>query len=315
MQRRSGENWLKAMVCAGAGVGLVCGPGRALAQSGHVGNRCSRLSASGYQEVDARILLLLRGQPAGRPLPVVVCTEQGSWVEWEDRRLPITGKVALEDEVVDLVEAALNEAKASPDGARDLDAAAAAEPPSEQEAAASPTPARARPADPIAEQASDARGGGVLVGMEAELPSDDIGVAFGPAFDFATNVGPLLLGGHEAFRVAPGDAGALFMDFQGTVALGAPLDPSALFGLVGRFGAEWMVADPPGNSRQAKVVPIADVGVRVAHAFRFVSLWIGLDARFRLTTLELRTATSSLAANDVGGSATLGVAFVDWSRK
>jgi hypothetical protein len=104
------------------------------------------------------------------------------------------------------------------------------------------------------------------------------------------------------------------MDFQATAAYGAPFDPDARFGAVVRFGAEWMVAYPEGNSGQAAVVPVTDVGLRVASSMGMVRLWLGLDAHFRLSPLLLRSR-GVLRANDVGASFTLGVAFVDWSRR
>jgi hypothetical protein len=62
------------------------------------------------------------------------------------------------------------------------------------------------------------------------------------------------------------------------------------------------------------VVPVFDVGLRVAHTFPMVAVWLGIDGHYRLSRLALRSS-SSLIANDVGGSFSLGVAFVDWSRK
>ena len=152
------------------------------------------------------------------------------------------------------------------------------------------------------------------MGIETELPSDTVSVASGPAFDFGSSVGPLLLGGREAFRVTLPSGKLLFMDFEGAVSYGAPLNPDALFGAVLRFGAEWMVAYPEGNSGQAAVTPVAELGVRVGHSFGLVGLWFGVDARFRLTKLHLRD-TEQLYANDVGGSFTFGASLVDWSRK
>jgi hypothetical protein len=62
------------------------------------------------------------------------------------------------------------------------------------------------------------------------------------------------------------------------------------------------------------VVPIWDLGARVQHTFPTVALWLGVDAHVRLGRLTLRS-TDSVSANDVGGSLSLGVAFVDWSRR
>ncbi len=72
-----------------------------------------------------------------------------------------------------------------------------------------------------------------------------------------------------------------------------------------------MVAYPEGNSGQAAVTPTVDLGLRLAHAFGRVSLWAGVDARVRTKPFLLQ----STRAADVSGSLSLGVAFVDWSRK
>ncbi len=308
---------LKAAVWAGlaAVLGVAATAG---ATTAHVENRCSRLSEARYEELDARVQLLLRSAGGERPLPTVVCTEQASWLEWEGRRFPILGRGTIEDEVVDIVEAELHgaERKADADPRRVEDSAVAAgQPMLEPGAGSAPAaPAQVTPADPQASRASDARGGGIAVGIETEMPSPSIGVAIGPAFDFATNVGPLMLGGREAFRIAGAERQVLFMDFQATIGLGAPLNPDQLFGVVGRFGAEWMVAYPEGNSGQSAVTPILDFGLRLAHHWRGVGFWLGPDVHLRLSTLTLRS-TSTITANELGASFTLGVAFVDWSKK
>ena len=294
----------------------LCRP--ALGQTAHVENRCPRLSPADYEEVDARVQLLLRSEAEPRALPAVVCTEQGAWVEWEGRRLPILGRAPIAEEVVDIIEAELHgaERKAEADPrSTEESAVAAGEPMLERGAGAAPAPpASSKRADPVALRPSDARGGGIAIGIETELPSSTIGMAFGPSFEFGGSLGPFMIGGREAFRFALDERSVMFMDFQATLGVGAPLNPDARFGFVTRFGAEWMVAYPEGNSGQAAVVPVFDVGVRVAHTFPMVGIWFGVDGHFRLSTLALRSS-SSLIANDVGGSFSLGVAFVDWSRK
>ncbi len=299
-------------------VGFLAWSPQARADLAHVENRCPVLSPASYEEIDARVQLLLRSEGGERPLPAVVCTEQGSWLEWEGRRFPIVGRAPIEDEVVDIVEGELHgaarRAEADP-RSTEASAIAAGQPMLERGAGSAPRPpASTTPADPVASRPSEARGGGIAVGLQTEVPSETVGVAFGPSFDFGTSVGPLMLGGREAFRVVPGGRNVMLMDFQGTLGFGAPLNPDAHFGLVTRFGAEWMVAYPEGNSGQAAVVPVVDFGVRIANAFRSVSIWGGADAHYRLSTLSLRSM-SSLIANDVGFSMSLGVAFVDWSRK
>jgi hypothetical protein len=288
------------------------------AQSAHVENRCPPLSAGSYEELDARVQLLLRGEARPHPLPAVVCEANGSWVEWEGRKYPILGRAAIEDEVVDIVEGVLHDAErraeADPRNVEES-AVAAGEPMLERGGGTPPAPpAAAQPADPRAKRASDARGGGIAVGFETELPSATVGTAFGPTFDFGGSIGPLLIGGREAVRFASSNRSVVFMDFQVALAMGAPLDPAARFGFVTRFGAEWMIAYPEGNSGQAAVVPVLDLGVRWAHHWPVLAAWVGADARFRTSKLVLR-GNSTLVANDVGASLTLGVAFVDWSRK
>jgi hypothetical protein len=177
-----------------------------------------------------------------------------------------------------------------------------------------PPPPTGQPADPRAVRAKDARGGGVLLSIEAELPASSLPWAIGPAFDFGASVGPVIVGGREAFRVTTSGRQVAFMDFEGSVAYGAPLNPDALLGAVLRFGAEWMVAYPQGNSGQAVVAPTLDVGGRIAKSFGLVGLWFGADVRFRLAPLALHQR-DPLVANDVAGVFSLGASFVDWSRK
>lgn len=284
--------------------------GSARAEPAHVENRCARLSAAAYDELDARVLLLLSGE-VRRPLPAVVCSADAAWVEWDGRRFEIAGKAPIADEVVDVVEAQLNAEHSDP--AFPARAAAAEKPPAATPAI-SARPGTGRPADRVAQRPSDARGGGLSLGIQTELPSSSVATSMGPAFDFAASVGPLLLGGREAIRFSVAGRRVSFMDFQASVAYGAPFDPAAHLGAVARFGAEWLVAYPEGNSGQAKVVPVTDVGLRLANSFGMVGLWLGVDAHFRLSPLLLRSR-GTLAANDIGGSFTLGVVFVDWSRR
>lgn len=124
----------------------------------------------------------------------------------------------------------------------------------------------------------------------------------------------MLIGGRESIRFALSGRSVSFMDFQLLVGYGAPFDPGQRFGVVLRSGPEWMVAYPEGNSGQAAVVPVIDLGLRVAHHWGPIGLWVGIDARWRLARLALR-ARSDLVANDLSGSLTVGAAFVDWSRK
>src|SRR3954464_16078730 len=70
-----------AYACGCAGLCLLP-PSRVAGASGHVENRCPRLSPAAYEELDARVLLLLNSEGGGAPLPAVVCSEGGSWVEW-----------------------------------------------------------------------------------------------------------------------------------------------------------------------------------------------------------------------------------------
>jgi hypothetical protein len=276
-------------------------------------NRCPKLSHEEYEELDARVLLLLRGDSGGRSLPAVVCSEQAAWVEWEDERYAIVGRAPLVDEVVDVIEAHLQAAPGA-QGMED-EAVAAGQPVLERGRGTMPRPPSVvQPADRVALRPADARGGGIALGIETELASDTIGVASGPAFDFAASIGPVLVGGRESIRFTLSGRRVSFMDFQLLVGYGAPFDPSKRFGLALRGGPEWMVAYPEGNSGQAAVVPVVDLGLRVAHHWGPFGVWLGLDARLRLSRLALRSR-GELIANDLSGSLTLGAAFVDWSKK
>ena len=288
------------------------------AQGGHVSNRCPRLGGAAYEELDARVLLLVEGEDGSSDLPTVVCTADKSWVEWRGQRFEILGRGSLVDEVVDIVEAQLHGAERRADAdpkTTEASAVAAGQPMLERGGGAPPAPpAAVQRADPLALRATDARGGGISVGFETERVSSGIGLATGPAFDFASSVGPILLGGREAFRFTTSGRQVVLMDFEGSAAYGAPFNPDARLGGVLRFGAEWMVAYPEGNSGQAIVAPVADLGFRLAHSFGLVGLWFGIDGRFRFQTLSLQSR-GRLASDDLSASFTVGVDFVDWSRK
>ncbi|RYZ02126.1 MAG: hypothetical protein EOO73_32920 [Myxococcales bacterium] len=292
--------------------GGLCATHAVAAEPAHVVNRCPRLESEDYEELDARVLLLLEGESGARSLPSVVCTASAAWVEWNGERDAIVGRAPLVDEVVGLIEARLyREARARVEE----EALASGEPVLAAGAGSSPPlPSTVRPADRVAVRPADARGGGIALGMETELASDTIATTAGPAFDFAASVGPVLIGGRESIRFALSGRSVSFMDFQLLVGYGAPFDPGQRFGVVLRSGPEWMVAYPEGNSGQAAVVPVIDLGLRVAHHWGPIGLWVGIDARWRLARLALR-ARSDLVANDLSGSLTVGAAFVDWSRK
>jgi hypothetical protein len=304
----------------GAACGLACalGAGPALAQAPHVDNRCPRLANDAYEELDARVLLLLRGEHGKRPPPAIVCKASSAWVEWEGRRFEVTGRSTIVDEAVDIIEAQLHEDERAADAdpkTAEAAAIASGQPVLERgTGSAPPTPPVRQPANRVAVRPSDARGGGIALGIETELPSASIATAVGPAFDFAASVGPVLVGAREAIRFSVAGRRVSFMDFQAALSYGAPFDPAAHVGGVVRFGAEWIVEYPEGNSGQAAVVPVTDLGLRLANSFGLVGLWLGVDAHFRLSPLLLRSR-GALRANDVGGSFTLGVDFVDWSRK
>jgi hypothetical protein len=302
----------KAWACALVGVALVAlSPAAALAKAGHVENRCPKLEPTQYEELDARVQLLFKAQGIARALPAIICTKDYSWVEWEGEKFDILGRGPIADEVVDILERHLE-----PQDKNDEDSQTPAGQPALQRGSGSSPrpPPKVQRADPLALRPSDARGGGVTVGIETEIPSDTVGFATGPAFDFGSSVGPLLFGGREAFRVTVPNNNLVFMDFEGAVSYGAPLNPDALFGATLRFGAEWMVAYPEGNSGQAAVTPVVELGLRLGHSFGLVGLWFGLDARFRTTKLHLREE-ETFEANDVGASFTFGASLVDWSRK
>ncbi|HVY30039.1 MAG TPA: hypothetical protein VHB79_25955 [Polyangiaceae bacterium] len=281
-----------------------------------IDNRCERLSGADYEELDARVQLLLASEGAEQSVPAVVCSKEEAWVEWRGARFPILGRGSIVDEVVDIVEAQLHGAqrRAEADPKTTEDRAVASGRPMLEAGLDTPAPPVAQAADTRAARAADARGGGVSISVEAELPAGSLPWAVGPAFDFGATVGPVIVGGREAFRWTTSGRQVALMDFEGSVAYGAPLNPDALLGAVLRFGAEWMVAYPQGNSGQADVVPEIDFGVRIAHSFGSVGLWFGADARFRLGSLALHQR-DPLVANDVGAVFALGASYVDWSRK
>lgn len=309
---------IAAPVCVLAALACALFAPESQAAAARVENRCPRLTAAEYEELDARVQLLLKSEREQRSPPAVVCSDEGAWVEWNGQRLRVLGRAAIVDEVVDIIEAQLHDAerKAEADPkTTESQAIADGQPMLEQGSeTAPPAPSLGRPADPRATRAVDARGGGVAVALEAEMPSESFPWVVGPAFDFGTSVGPLLLGGREAFRSTTSGRQLVFMDFEGSISYGAPLNPDKVFGATLRFGGEWMVAYPQGNSGQSAVTPTIAAGLRFAHNFGLVGLWVGGDARYRLSQLGL-FARERLVADDVGVTLSLGLAFVDWSRK
>jgi hypothetical protein len=287
----------------------------AAAPTGHVDNRCPRLRAEQYEELDARLQLLLKPEVPKRALPAIVCDARRAWLEWEGQRYPLYGRASLVDEAVDVIELQLHEAerRREADPRRTEDAAVASgEPMLEPGRSAEPSALNAsQPADPPARRAADARGGGVAIGVETEIGGKTMGVPVGPMFDFVGSAGPLLIGGREAFRFSSQETALMFMDFEASVGYGAPFHPDKLLGASARFGGEWMVAYPEGNAAQAVLVPVGGVGLRIARSFGFVSVWAGIDGRYRFAPLRLGTHEASRAS----ASATVGLAFVDWSRK
>lgn len=292
---------------------LVTAP--AGAQAPQVENRCPRLTAASYEELDARVQLLLKSEGREGELPVVVCDAETAAVLWHGQRFELTGTGPIEDEVVAVVERELH---------REQQSAAQQPSPSEHAGAASARPPvdpgpppkpRPQPADPRAKRPEDARGGGLLGGVELEPQSTKIGVLIGPIIDFGTPIGPAMLNVREAFRISGSSPTIALVDLQAGIGIGAPFDPSSTFGVVARFGAEWMIAYSDGNSDQTSAVPKGALGFRVAQAFTQFSIWAGVDGQFRFGQQDLHTSDGLIYAKDVTGTVTLGVAYIDWSRK
>ena len=108
------ENRLKAVVptlCLALGLAL---PSLAAADARHVENRCPRLTAEEYDELDARIQLLLSGEAPSGPLPAIVCADGRAWVEWRGQRLRFFKRGTLVDEAVDLIEGQLHDGERGP---------------------------------------------------------------------------------------------------------------------------------------------------------------------------------------------------------
>jgi hypothetical protein len=78
----------------------------------HVYNLCPRLSDAQYDEVDARVLLLLRSEPRSYPLPAIACDEDAAWLERDGRRFELPGR-SIPDEVVAAMDAELHQGATS----------------------------------------------------------------------------------------------------------------------------------------------------------------------------------------------------------
>lgn len=147
----------------------------ARAESSHLENRCPRLSPAAYEELDARVQLLLQGREKPSPPPAVVCDGASAWVEWAGQRLEVPARTPLADEFVEVIEAHLNgEVGAAPASSRGTEAKAVASrqpllPAASEAPLVPPTP---QPAARMAQRAEDARGGGVALGVQIEPPSE-----------------------------------------------------------------------------------------------------------------------------------------------
>jgi len=281
--------------------------------AGRLVNRCPRLSSQEYDEIDARVQLLLEGEALSRTPPVLVCTPSESWLEWDARRFVLPRRAPLTDEVVDAVEQHLQETPPTPSG-DDSSPAAETGPAPLETAAGAVTPAPRPTAEPrprsVLPRRESGLGGGLLVSMETELPQGALGYTLGPAFDFGARVGPLILGGREALRSTVADHQVFFMDLEGSVAYGAPLDRKHSIGAVLRAGAEWMIA----SAGETQVTPDLDLGLRAGHSFGVVGLWVGVDARWRLMDLTVHPR-ETLSANDLSTSLSVGFSFADWPER
>jgi hypothetical protein len=303
-------------------------PSLADAAGVRVENRCPRLSSSAFQELEARIELLLRAARESGTRPAIVCTEARAWIEWRGEALDVDAGTALEEAFFARFQERLaHGAPATQEGDRSgetpdgsvAEPAGAAEPPRAPSPSPSPRATAAPagvPADPVATRAADARGGGVAISASGEAPSSKVGVALGPAFDFGVVMGPVWLQGREAFRFAraPGRT-LLFMDVQVGLGIGAPLNPDARFGGLARVGAEWLIAYPEGASTQSTAAPSVDLGLRIAERFGSMPLWLGADVHARLGRLQIQVQNSPATAARLTLLLHVGVAFVDWSRK
>lgn len=260
--RKIGGNarvWLLAM-------GLFGTSRTAAAQSHHVGNECPRLTAAEYDELDARVLLLLGSRHDTRRLPVVGCDERRAWLEWAGRRRPLPGRAPIADEALDALEDAQRE-EAAVDALANLP-----EPP--------PVPPESR----WRARARRAQGGGVAMGVEIELGN---AASIGPGFDLAMSVGPVLLGVREVFRIATTGADGAFLDVQALLAYGAPLRPRAPLGAVARFGGECFAATTRGGTTRAECISLLDVGGRLAFGVGATAFWLGVDARLRFSRFTI----------------------------
>ena len=274
---------------------VLCGVLWALpsrAHPAHVENRCPGLSPAVYDELDARLVLLLNSEGNSEALPSLVCTPQGSWLEWRGARFDLPGKAAIPDEALDIVEAQLRtsepERDTAPTADKDLVAASS-----------------------VRASAQRSRGRGITLAFETEVPSATLATSVGPAFEFGADVGPLTLGLREAFRFTVAGRQVSFMDFELVAGYGAPFKPARPWGAVARLGAEGMAAYPAGGAVRFAVVPVAGLGLRLAQGFGALHLWLGVDAWARLAPLALRLQSERVAARDVSGTLSVGFAYVD----
>ena len=230
---------------------------RASGPLAQVENRCPRLQPAEFDELNARVMLRLTAAHDTRSPPSVGCNDAEAWVEWNGERFQTPGRGSIVDEVVEIIESALEaeESKAAPPPPPPA--------PLGGEAEDGPPAADQPAADKSVRSVAPASGGGIAIALETELPSSTIGVSVGPTFDFGTSVGPFWVGARESFRFATSGPQVSFMDFEGLVGVGAPLRSDAPLGVVLRMGAACMVAYPKGSAL-ADFAPTVSLGVRGA---------------------------------------------------
>jgi hypothetical protein len=268
-------------------VAELVGPARvAAAPALHVVNDCPRLSATEYDELDARLLLLL--QSAGRSgAPRVICDEQGAKLEWQGERAVLPEQESLADEAVSALQAWLEPRRGS----------IASEPRFDDDSPVRVVRPKRTPSGPY----------GVALGFELEQATGTLKRSLGPVFDFGLPLGPLHLGSREVFRFTLGGQQASLLGVQALLAYGAPFDPAASWGAALRGGGECLVAYPSGGATQVACLPAFGGGLRVARSFGTLGLWMGADLNLRTAALRLDLYQERVETAPLSASLTLGV--------
>jgi hypothetical protein len=261
---------------------------------------CPRLAADDWEELEARLRVLLAG-PNERALSVdLECHERSAVVVLSDpvgaTELPIPDSEGLVEGTLAAVEAELGRRTAQP-SSEPAQAAERREDPTVAATKERETPEAPDPAPKIlpgvapasrAQPASSFLSGGIGLSLGAETWTGTT-PALGPRLQIALGRGELCVVAVESLAFGSLEPySALTFSTELGLAWGAPFSPANMFGAKVLLGYEWLSAsENEAASAQTSGVTTIAAGVQAALSAGPVSLWAGPALRVRLAESEL----------------------------